>query len=545
MANKNNEGQCTTRPPFFDGSNYTYWKNRMKIFLTSQDVGTLKSITYGYTPPVCTNEQKEIVLKELCNFTKEDNQDMQTNAKAMNSLICAIDPNEFNKISSCTTAKEIWDKLEIIHEGTSEVKESRINMLVHEYELFHMEKDEDISKMHSRFTTLINTLTTLGKVYSMKDKVMKILRCLPRSWREKVTAILEARDLDKLTMDQLIGSLLTHEMTIGKDDEEERKEKQKGKGIALKSTIPEDSSNESDEEDEMALFARKFKKFVKWNNKGGKRFYNRDKKEYKGDYHKKDFNKGEPSKSNELTCFKCRKPGHMKVDCPLNKKEWSNKKEKKKAMLAAWGSDSDESSSSDEEAQEVANLCLMAMEEKIEEVNDPLNDIVSQLELQNAFDELIEEFDKVCCKNKALKKIVSSLTKSLETVKVENIVLRTELETKTSCNSILEREKIDITKKADKLELTLQKFTKGREMLDKILASQQGIYDKAGLGYKPTIKKSYQNCFTKAHKFKHKCLHCNRHEHVSNKCPFRYVVPKYLIWVPKTQDTNFVGPKID
>lgn len=29
------ERQSTTRPPFFDGSNYIYWKTRMRISLTS------------------------------------------------------------------------------------------------------------------------------------------------------------------------------------------------------------------------------------------------------------------------------------------------------------------------------------------------------------------------------------------------------------------------------------------------------------------------------------------------------------------------------
>ena len=43
----------------------------------------------------------------------------ELNVKAMNLLYCALDSNEFNRISTCNTAKEIWDKLEVTHEGTS------------------------------------------------------------------------------------------------------------------------------------------------------------------------------------------------------------------------------------------------------------------------------------------------------------------------------------------------------------------------------------------------------------------------------------------
>ena len=31
------EGQSTSRPRYFDGTNYTYWKARMKIYLQSID----------------------------------------------------------------------------------------------------------------------------------------------------------------------------------------------------------------------------------------------------------------------------------------------------------------------------------------------------------------------------------------------------------------------------------------------------------------------------------------------------------------------------
>ena len=60
----------------------------------------------------------------------------QLNAKAMNLLYCALSVSEFNRISTYTLVKKIWDRLEVIHEGTNQVKESKINILVQKYELF-------------------------------------------------------------------------------------------------------------------------------------------------------------------------------------------------------------------------------------------------------------------------------------------------------------------------------------------------------------------------------------------------------------------------
>ena len=54
---------------------------------------------------------------------------------------------EFSRISTCRSAKEMWDKLELIYEGMSEVKETKANLLITEYEMFRMKNDESISDM--------------------------------------------------------------------------------------------------------------------------------------------------------------------------------------------------------------------------------------------------------------------------------------------------------------------------------------------------------------------------------------------------------------
>ena len=86
---------------------------------------------------------------------------------------------KFNRISTYMSAKKIWNRSEVTHEGTNQVKESKINMFVHNYELFKIEPNETISKMFVRFTDIINGLKSLGRVYSNADLVQKVLRSLP------------------------------------------------------------------------------------------------------------------------------------------------------------------------------------------------------------------------------------------------------------------------------------------------------------------------------------------------------------------------------
>ena len=107
----------------------------------------------------------------------------------MNVPYCALNANKFNRISICTSTKEIWDTLEVTHEKNNQVKESKINMLVHKYELFKMEPTVSITNIFTRFTDIVNSLKSLGKDYTNSDLVRKILRSLPRNWESKVTII--------------------------------------------------------------------------------------------------------------------------------------------------------------------------------------------------------------------------------------------------------------------------------------------------------------------------------------------------------------------
>ncbi|KAH9768937.1 Integrase catalytic domain-containing protein [Citrus sinensis] len=88
----------------------------------------------------------------------------------------------------------------------------------------------------------MNTLGALEKTFSNSEQVKKSIRSLPKEWRQKRTAIEEAKYLNILLIDDLIGSLISYEEDLAaKKGHEEKK-----KSIALKA-----SKRESDEESEM------------------------------------------------------------------------------------------------------------------------------------------------------------------------------------------------------------------------------------------------------------------------------------------------------
>ncbi|GJV26593.1 hypothetical protein Tco_1379288 [Tanacetum coccineum] len=179
--------------------------------------------------------------------------------------IIALPRKEYERIFMCNTAKEIWKTLLITHQGNSQVKDNKIDLLVQQYEQFFISKDESIDSAFARFNTIITSLKALDEGYSSKNYVRKFLRALHPKWRAKVTAIEELKDLTSLSLDELIGNLKVHEMIIKKDSEIV-KAKVERKSLALKAkkeSSDEECSTSGSEDEEYAMAVRDFKKFFK------------------------------------------------------------------------------------------------------------------------------------------------------------------------------------------------------------------------------------------------------------------------------------------
>ncbi|KAL6332460.1 hypothetical protein AAG906_008486 [Vitis piasezkii] len=89
----------------------------------------------------------------------------------------------------------------------------------------------------------------------------------------------------------------------------------------------------------------------------GERFRERKFTSIRDLYKKKSSSHGDKEKWEEkkdLVCFKCKKPGHIKYDCPLYKNEAN--RIMKKAVMATW-SESEESSEKEKEKKKKWQTC--------------------------------------------------------------------------------------------------------------------------------------------------------------------------------------------
>jgi len=123
------EGASINRPPMFSCVNYQFWKVRMKIFIESIDRGIWIAIVNCFYVPV-DDVNGVSVVKSFDEMSDADNKRVQYDCVAKNIITYALNLDEFFKVSQCSFAKEMWDILEVTHEGINDVKRARKHTLI-------------------------------------------------------------------------------------------------------------------------------------------------------------------------------------------------------------------------------------------------------------------------------------------------------------------------------------------------------------------------------------------------------------------------------
>ena len=247
-------GQSVIIPHLSDGTNYAYWKVRMKTFLQSLDEKVWQVMEVGWTEPKEAPVDQDDAKINAANF----------NSKVLNALFSAVTNEEFKKISSIEIVKEVWTILQTTFEGTKAVKDSKFQRLTTNFKEIKMEEDESFDEFYAKLKDIVNSAFNLGETIP-KPKIMRnVLRSLAEKFHTKITAIEESKDIDKIPLTELVGNLQTYELgstRIGKSG--------KGKNMALKAKSDDTDESSNKEDSKMKSYiTRQFKK----KNANGKGF---------------------------------------------------------------------------------------------------------------------------------------------------------------------------------------------------------------------------------------------------------------------------------
>uniref|UniRef100_A0A0A9BV78 Uncharacterized protein n=1 Tax=Arundo donax TaxID=35708 RepID=A0A0A9BV78_ARUDO len=189
------------KAPYFDGTHYASWKHKMKIYLRAIHPSIWRIVESGYT------------VEDEDNLTPDEEQNEHKNAQAACAIFNALSENEFNWVYGLERAKDIWDTLRNVHEGTSSVREYKIELLRSKLDWFIMEEGETPTEMYNRLSLIVNEIKGLGcKEMTDHFVVKRMLRALTPRNANLVTIIRWSEDYKKLTPHDVLGKILVHEM---------------------------------------------------------------------------------------------------------------------------------------------------------------------------------------------------------------------------------------------------------------------------------------------------------------------------------------------
>src|SRR3954470_18061247 len=157
--------------PNFVGTDYPYWKNKMKMHLEGIDKDLWDIVDKGI-PEATLMTSPKIVKKNW-----------QLDAKARIIIGAHLNKAQFNRISGLDSAKKMWMRLSKVNEGVTAQRDSRIDTLRSLFNRFNRLDNEHVQQTFNRLTCISNELQALGAAdITDHEVVKKLLRSLDDSF---------------------------------------------------------------------------------------------------------------------------------------------------------------------------------------------------------------------------------------------------------------------------------------------------------------------------------------------------------------------------
>ncbi|GJR53209.1 retrovirus-related pol polyprotein from transposon TNT 1-94 [Tanacetum coccineum] len=131
--------------------------------------------------------------------------------KATNIILQGLPLEVYALVSNHRIAKELWERIQLLMQGTSLTKQERECKLYDEFDKFAYKKGETLRDFYLRFSLLLNDMNIYNVKLEQFQVNTKFLNTLPPEWSKFVTDVKLVRDLHTTNIDQLHAYLGQHE----------------------------------------------------------------------------------------------------------------------------------------------------------------------------------------------------------------------------------------------------------------------------------------------------------------------------------------------
>ncbi|GJR16647.1 hypothetical protein Tco_0799299 [Tanacetum coccineum] len=213
LADKAILSGADNRPPMLEKDMYDSWKSRMELYMLNRQNGRmiLESVESGplIWPSIVENGVTR--PKKYSELSATEALQADCDIKETNIILQGLPPEVYALVSNHKVAKELWERIQLLMQGTSLTKQERECKLYDEFDKFAYKKGESLREFYLRFSLLLNDMN----IYNMKLEQFqvntKFLNTLPPEWRKFVTNVKLVRDLHTTNIDQLQAYFGQHE----------------------------------------------------------------------------------------------------------------------------------------------------------------------------------------------------------------------------------------------------------------------------------------------------------------------------------------------
>ncbi|GJV27499.1 hypothetical protein Tco_1383947 [Tanacetum coccineum] len=132
--------------------------------------------------------------------------------KATNIILQGLPPVVYALVSNHKVAKELWERIQLLMQGTSLMKQERECKLYDEFDKFIYKKEETLRDFYLRFSLLLNDMNIYNIKLEQFQVNTKFLNTLPSEWSKFVTYVKLVWDLHITNIDQLYAYLGQHDI---------------------------------------------------------------------------------------------------------------------------------------------------------------------------------------------------------------------------------------------------------------------------------------------------------------------------------------------
>ncbi|GJU61727.1 retrovirus-related pol polyprotein from transposon TNT 1-94 [Tanacetum coccineum] len=213
LADKSLLSGGDNKPPMLEKHLYDSWKSRMELYMMNRPHGRmiLASVEKGPLVWPSITEDGVTRLKEYVELTPAEAIQADCDIKAINIILQGLPTEIYALVSQHRVAKDLWEKIKLLMQGTSLTKQERECKLYDEFDKFTYKKGETLHEYYLRFTLLLNDMNIYKMPLEQFQVNTKFLNTLPDEWSKFVTDVKLVKDLHTTNVDQLHAHLQQHE----------------------------------------------------------------------------------------------------------------------------------------------------------------------------------------------------------------------------------------------------------------------------------------------------------------------------------------------